>query len=184
MGFYHRKKYTGPRNVFQPRLRVNNGIGAPELRVIDDDGNQIGILPRDRALALAQEKNLDLVEISPTAKPPVAKITDYGKYFYRLQKEDRQKKAKQKTVEIKGIRLSVRIASADLATKARQTEQFLKEGHRVKIDIRLKGREKAHSDLAKTKLEEFIKMVTVPVKVEQEPKKQPWGFVMVIGKAI
>lgn len=184
MGFYRRSKRRSSQNVNLPHLRVNNTINAPELRVIDDDGNQVGILPRDRALALAQEKNLDLVEISPTAKPPVAKITNYGKYFYRLQKEERHKKAKQKTVEVKGIRLSVRIASADLATKAKQAEQFLKEGHKVKIDIRLKGREKAHSDLAKTKLEEFIKMVTVPINVEQEPKKQPWGFVMIIGKAI
>lgn len=183
MGFYHRKKYTGPRNVFQPRLRFNNAITAPELRVIDENGDQVGILPREQALLKAREKGLDLIEISPTAQPPVAKITEYGKYLYHLQKEERQKRARQKTVEVKEIRLSIRIAAADLATKARKAEQFLKEGHKIKIDIRLKGREKAHADLAKIKLEEFVKTITTPVKFEQEIKKHPWGFAMVIGKA-
>ncbi len=129
---------------------------------------------------MAKAQALDLVEISPKAVPPVVKIMDFGKYQYQKSREDRQNKSKQKKSDIKGIRLGVRTDEHDLNFKKNQAEKFLTKGSKVKVEIMLKGREKAHQDLARKNLEDFIKTITIPNKIEQEIKRYPGGFNVII----
>ncbi len=142
----------------------------------------MGILYSEKAIELAKQKGLDLVEISPTAKPPVCKIIDYGKYKYKQAKKEQKQKSKQKEIEIKGIRIGLSTSSHDLEYKAKQAKKFLNQGNKLKIEIKLKGREKAHRDLAKEKLNNFLEIISTNYKVEQEPKKNPMGLIMVISK--
>ena len=138
-------------------------------------------MPPFEALRLAQEQELDLVEVAPLAKPPVCRIMDYGKFQYQQAKIERTSKAKQKKVEMKGIRIGIRTDSHDLEFKRDQAEKFLKKGDKVKAEIILKGREKAHQDLARTTLEDFIKMINVPYSTEQPVKRFPGGFNAIIA---
>lgn len=140
----------------------------------------MGVMPPMEAVKIAKEKSLDLVEIAPKAQPPVCKIMDFGKYQYQKSKEERLSKAKQKKTEIKGVRIGVRTDEHDLVFKKDQAEKFLKKGNKVKIEIILRGREKAHQDLARTNLEEFIKTIALPYKIEQEIKRFPGGFNVII----
>lgn len=133
------------------------------------------------AINIAKEQMLDLVEIAPKAVPPVCKIMDFGKYQYQKSKEERQNKSKQKKTDIKGIRISARIDDHDLDFKKNQTEKFLKKGDKVKIEVILKGREKAYQDLARRSLLDFIHSLAIPYKVEQEIKKFPRGFNILIA---
>lgn len=133
----------------------------------------------------AGERGLDLIEIVPNAKPPVAKIMDYGKYLYREAKEDRKQKAKQKKDEMKTIRLTAKIGPHDMQTKAVQASEFIKEGLKVRIELVLRGREKYQKtihDLSRKKVENFIKIISVPTKTIQEIKKEPRGFSAIIMK--
>ena len=167
------------------KLRINNQITAPELRVADETGKQIGVISRDEALKLAQERGLDLVEVAPMAKPPVARIMDYGKFLYREEKEERKQRAKQKKDTLKIVRLSLNAGLNDLMTKAKRADEFLNDGFRLQIDLVLKGRakyQKTFSDLGKKKTEEFIKLITVPTKIISELKKQPRGWSITIVK--
>ena len=142
----------------------------------------MGILDSQKAIELAQEKGLDLVEIAPTATTPVCKITDYGKYKYKESKKKQKEKTKQKEVEIKGVRIGLSTSTHDLGYKAKQSEKFLKQGNKLRIEIKLRGREKAHIDLAKQKLNDFLEMLLVKYKVEQEVKRNPMGMIMTIAK--
>lgn len=146
------------------------------MRVVDEDGKQLGIMPPQKALDIARENQLDLVEISPKAVPPVCKIMDFGKYQYQKSREDRQNKAKQKKVNIKGIRIGVRTDAHDLNFKKNQADKFLKKGNKVKLEIVMHGREKAHQDIARKNLIDFMKTISVPYKLEQEVKRFPGGF--------
>ncbi len=137
-------------------------------------------MPLEEAFRMTQEKGLDIVEVAANIRPPVCRIIDYGKYIYQQEKKTKQQKSKQ--TEVKGVRLSFGIAKNDMELKARQAEKFLNQGHKVKIEIILRGREKAHPEVAKEKLEEFIKLLDIPTKIEQEPKKYPRGLTMVISK--
>ncbi|MDP1890105.1 MAG: translation initiation factor IF-3, partial [Gemmatimonadaceae bacterium] len=142
----------------------------------DETGQQIGIMSREEALKLAQGKKLDLVEVAPMAKPPVARIMDYGKHIYREEKEERKQRAKQKKDTSKIIRISLNTGSNDLKIKAEKTDVFLKEGLKVQVELVLKGRakyQKTFSDLGKQKVENFLKLITVPIKTISELKKQP-----------
>lgn len=159
---------------------MNQQIQISPIRLIDERGQNLGIVETGKALSLAREKGLDLIELAPFAKPPVCRIMDFGKYQYKQSAH--KKKDKPKKIEVKGIRLSLKIGLHDLATKARQAAKFLNRGHRVKIEMRLRGREKAHFDLAKEKLEQFIRLIPLEVKFEQEIKRQPNGFNLVIAK--
>jgi translation initiation factor IF-3 len=134
-----------------------------------------------RAVEIAKEKTLDLVEIAPKAVPPVCKIMDFGKYQYQKSREERQNKAKQRKVDIKGIRIGVRTDDHDLDFKKNQAEKFLKKGHKVKIEIIMRGREKAHQDLARRNLVDFLKTISVPYKTEQDLKRFPGGFNIIIA---
>ena len=159
--------------------------------VIDDDGKQLGLLKFEDALNLATEKDLDLVEVSPHLKPPVCKIMDYGKYLYKLAKQKRHQNAKIKKTETKALRISARAEKHDLGFKAKNAVKFLKNGDRVKIDMVLKGREKAHLDLATEKMENFLNIISEISKTnketedreiikEQAIKKTPQGLNIVI----
>ncbi|MFH1990393.1 MAG: translation initiation factor IF-3 [Patescibacteria group bacterium] len=167
------------------KFKINNQITAPELRVADADGQQIGIMSRDEALKLAKEKGLDLIEFAPMAKPPVARIIDYGKFAYREEKEDRKQKAKQKKETLKIVRLGLNAGSNDLKTKAKKAEGFLDEGLKVQVELMLKGRakyQKTFSDLGKRKVEDFLKLLSMPIKIISELKKQPRGWNVTIVK--
>lgn len=151
----------------------------------DETGAQVGVMSREEALKLAQEKNLDLIEVAPMAKPPVARLMDYGKYLYREEKEERKQKSKQKKDVLKTIRISLNTGLNDLKIKAEKTDEFLKEGLRVQVELVLRGRakyQKTFSDLGKQKIEDFLKLISVPVKVVSELKKQPRGLNITITK--
>ena len=153
-------------------LFINEHIRDKEVRVIGEDGEQLGIMsPRD-AMKLAEEAGLDLVKIAPTAKPPVCKIVDYGKYRYELARKEKEAKKKQKIVEIKEIRLSPNIDTNDLNTKINAARKFLEKGNKVKVTLRFRGREMAHMNASKHILDDFaeslsdIAVVDKPAKVE------------------
>lgn len=152
----------------------------PEVRVIDEKGGQLGVMPTFQALNLARERGLDLVEVAEKTNPPVCKMIDFGKLLY--QKEKQSRGAKPHRVEIKGIRMTLKIAPHDLEIKAKKAEEFLTKGDRVRIEIILKGREKAFGDLAKTKLAAFKNYIKMPVKIDQPITKDPRGFYMLLSK--
>jgi translation initiation factor IF-3 len=163
------------------KTRTNNQIRVPEVRVIDEDGSQLGVMATSEALALAQERGLDLVEVSPQAKPPVTKLVNYDKLRYHQKKLEQQQKKKLKRVELKIIRLSVRIGEHDMQVKARQTEKFLAEGHKVKVDLMLRGREQAFADLGFQSIRKFLTFV--PNHEVEVPESRQGKFLSVIIKA-
>ena len=127
--------------------RINEMIRVREVRLIDEEGNQLGIVPTPEALRMAKDKGLDLVEVSPNANPPVCKILDYGKYRFEQEKKLRDAKKNQKVLKLKEIRMQPKIGSGDLDTKAKHIQEFLDEGDKVKVTIRFRGRELAHTEL-------------------------------------
>ena len=144
-------------------------IRVREVRLIDDEGNQKGIVPTLEALKLAKEKDLDLVEVSPNANPPVCKILDYGKYRFEQEKKLRESKKNQKVLKLKEIRMQPKIGPGDLDTKAKHVQDFLDEGDKVKVTIRFRGRELAHTELGYDVLNEVLKRLTSAYVVEKAP---------------
>ena len=144
-------------------------IRVREVRLIDDEGNQKGIVPTLEALKLAKEKDLDLVEVSPNANPPVCKILDYGKYRFEQEKKLRESKKNQKVLKLKEIRMQPKIGPGDLDTKAKHVQEFLDEGDKVKVTIRFLGRELAHTELGYDVLNEVLKRLTSAYVVEKAP---------------
>ena len=151
-------------------MSINEEIRDGELRVIDSDGAQLGIMSSSEALELAFSKNLDLVKIAPQAKPPACKIMDYGKYKFELAKKEKEAKKKQKVIEVKEIRLSLAIDTHDFDTKAGHAIKFLKSGDKVKVSIRFRGREMAHTNLGFGVMERFAQSCTEVATVEKTPK--------------
>lgn len=164
-------------------MRINQQIRTPKVRLIDEKGEQIGIVETKRAFAITRKKGLDLVEVAPNANPPVCKILDYGKYQYYKQKQTQKAKKKQKKREIKGIRLSLRIGKHDLEFKAKQAIKFLDQGHKVKAELMLRGREHRHLGLAKKALKDFQKLLGDDIKIEQRPHKLGSKIIMILSKA-
>jgi len=162
------------------QTRANERISAPQVRVIDAAGQQLGVMPTSQALELAQKQGLDLIEVSAKAAPPVCKIGDLGKFLYQKEKQARQHKGHK--VEIKNIRLSFNIAKNDLKMKAQQAERFLSKGDRVRTEILLRGREKAFGELARKKLVEFKENINLPLVLDQPITKQPRGFYILLSK--
>ncbi len=134
------------------------------------------------ALKIAQERGLDLIEIAPTAKPPVGKIMDFGKFKYQREKGEREHGKKQKEVEIKGLRIGFTTGKHDMELRAMQAKKFLEEGDKVRVDMRLRGREKAHTDVALQKMKDFISMIPLEINLEMPPKRFPQGFITIITK--
>ena len=149
---------------------VNEQIRGKELRIISDTGEQLGIMSSREALAIAEEKDLDLVMIAPNAKPPVCKIMNYGKYCFEQAKKAKENKKKQKTLEIKEIRLSLNIDVHDFNTKLKQAERFLKAGNKVKCSIRLRGREMGHSEMGVQTMKRFADGCAEFATIEKQPK--------------
>ena len=160
--------YTDNKNNSKGQ-RVNEMIRVREVRLIDDEGNQKGIVPTLEALKLAKEKDLDLVEVSPNANPPVCKILDYGKDRFEQEKKLRESKKNQKVLKLKEIRMQPKIGPGDLDTKAKHVQEFLDEGDKVKVTIRFRGRELAHTELGYDVLNEVLKRLTSAYVVEKAP---------------
>jgi len=140
-------------------LRINEAIRMREVRLIDGEGNQKGIVPTIEALRMAREAELDLVEIAPQAQPPVCKLLDYGKYKFDLEKKTRESRKHQKQVRIKEIRMQPKIDGHDLDFKTRHVREFLEEGNKVKVTVRFRGRELAHTELGKVVLDRILAML-------------------------
>jgi translation initiation factor IF-3 len=160
----------GPRR--DDRVRINERIRVREIRVIDDTGSQLGIMPPPQALALARSKGLDLVEISPTAVPPVCRIMDFGQYQYEQQKRARAAKKHQKVIEVKEIKFRPRVDEHDYQFKKKHIERFLSEGDKVKATIFFRGRENAHPEIGRRILERLIADLSDVGVIEAEPQKE------------
>ncbi|WP_367926106.1 translation initiation factor IF-3 [uncultured Ruthenibacterium sp.] len=163
-------------------LEINEGIRDKEVRVIDADGSQLGIMSVRDAQRKADERNLDLVKIAPQAQPPVCKILDYGKYRFELQKRDKEAKKNQKVVDIKEIRLSLNIDTNDFNTKVNQAAKFLAKGDKVKVSIRFRGREMAHTNLGLDVHKRFAEALPSAV-VEKQPKLEGRSMQMFLAPA-
>ena len=159
---------------------INEQIRDREVRVISADGEQLGIMSSREAMKLAQEAELDLVKIAPKAQPPVCKIIDYGKYKYEQTRKEKEAKKKQKTVEIKEVRMSPNIDTNDLNTKVNNARKFLEKGNKVKVTLRFRGREMAHVQQTKHILDDFAEMLRDVATVEKAPKLEGRNMSMVL----
>ena len=159
---------------------INEQIRDKEVRLIGEDGEQLGIVPGKEALRMAQEAELDLVKIAPTAKPPVCKIIDYGKYRYELARKEKEAKKKQKVIEIKEVRLSPNIDTNDLNTKMNNARKFISKGNKVKVTLRFRGREMAHMQQSKHILDDFAEKMKDVAVIEKPAKLEGRSLSMVL----
>ena len=174
---YVRRRY---RTIAREAL-INEEIRAKEMRVISADGEQLGIMSRDEALSLAEQKNLDLVCIAPKAEPPVCKILDYGKFKYDQQKKEKEAKKKQHTTQIKEIRLSTFIEEHDIMVKAKTGAKFLKDGNKLKVSLRFRGRERDYVSTGQEVMEKFAEAVSEVGVVEKKPKFEGRSLTMILS---
>ena len=159
---------------------INGQIRDKEVRVIAENGDQLGVMPVKEAMKLAQEAELDLVKIAPKAQPPVCKIIDYGKYRYELARKEKEAKKKQKTVEVKEVRISPNIDTNDLNTKVNNAKKFIAKGNKVKVTWRFRGREMAHMQQSKHILDDFAEMLAEVAVVEKPAKLEGRSMSMVL----
>ena len=159
---------------------INGQIRDKEVRVIAENGDQLGVMPVKEAMKLAQEAELDLVKIAPKAQPPVCKIIDYGKYRYELARKEKEAKKKQKTVEVKEVRISPNIDTNDLNTKVNNAKKFIAKGNKVKVTLRFRGREMAHMQQSKHILDDFAEMLAEVAVVEKPAKVEGRSMSMVL----
>ena len=165
------------------RVKINHQIKAPELRVITAEGENLGVITTAVAIAEAQKRGLDLIEISPTAVPPIAKIMDYGKYLYDEKKKQKVAKAKTVTSELKIVQVKIGTGEHDLELKAKNVSGWISEGNRVKIDLYLIGRSKyMDMNFLKERLDRIMKLITVEYKIAQDVVKGPKGLSLIIEK--
>lgn len=165
------------------REKINNQIKAKELRVIDNNDNNLGVLSFKEALSMAESLGLDLIEISPKANPPVAKIGNYGKYQYELNKKMKKMRANAVSTETKSIQIKIGTGDHDLELKAKTASKWLKEGHRIKIELYLTGRTKFMNELfLRERLERVLNFITEEYKIAENIKKGPKGLVVTIEK--
>jgi len=159
-------------------LLINEQIRDKEVRVIGEDGEQLGVMSIKEAMDLAEEAGVDLIKIAPTAKPPVCKIADYGKYKYEQMRREKEAKKKQKVIEIKEIRLSPNIDTNDLNTKANSARKFLTKGDKVKVSLRFRGREMAHMNSSKHILDDFAELLADVAVIDKAPKVEGRSMTM------
>jgi translation initiation factor IF-3 len=161
---------------------INNYIRAKEVRVIDETGKQLGVLNIFEAIELAKSKGLDLIQVTEKVEPPVCRIMEYGKYLYHLQKKEKDAKH-HKAGEVKGIRLTFGISDHDLDVRAHQAEKFLKEGNNIRLEMVLRGREKALTNFAREKINKFLDMLRklIPIKIESQIKREFRGLTMIVS---
>ena len=168
-------------NIATKETQINEEIRDKEVRVIDSDGNQLGVMPIEEALRLAEEKNTDLVKIAPQAKPPVCKIMDYGKYRFEQAKREKEAKKNQRVIEIKEVRLSLNIDTHDFETKVGHAIKFLKSGNRVKVSIRFRGREMAHPENGLVTMSKFADACSEFGTVEKPAKLEGRSMLMFLA---
>ena len=173
-------KYFFTRKGISKSTRINGQIRVPVVRLIDENEEQLGEVSIEEALKMARERELDLVEVAPLAKPPVCKILDFGKFLYRQNKIEQKHKRMQKKVEMKTIRLSLRIDEHDLDIKANAAKKFFAEGNSVKVNMMFKGREIAHENLGMEKVKAFLERVKDVSSVEAPAKRQGNSINMVL----
>ena len=178
--------------IFRPRprfgkkeiARINFNIRVPEVRVISSTGEQLGVMPTKEAIDAAKEEGLDLVEIAPSAKPPVARIMDYGKFKYEKEQKAKLARKRQHIVEVKEIKFRPKISGGDYETKKRHVERFLKAGSKVKVTIMFRGREMAHPELGRQILDRLSEDVAEYAVVEQPPKQDGRNMIMVLNSTV
>ncbi len=163
------------------KARLNHQIKAPQLRVINEDGEQIGVMKTSEALALAGQHGLDLVEVSPVANPPVAKLIDYAKYKYQQKKLEQQQKKNAKKTEVKTIWISMRISEHDMEIKANKITEFLTDGDLVRIELRMRGREQAFGDIGRQNLVKFLAYIKTPYRTEVPIKRMGGTFSVTVA---
>lgn len=168
------------KNISKENL-INEEIRDKEVRVIDNDGTQLGVMSIEDALEAANERKLDLVNISPNANPPVCKILDYGKYRYDLQKREKEAKKKQKVTSVKEIRLSTFIEAHDIQVKAKTASKFLMDGDRVKVSLRFKGREKDYASKGLDVMNQFAETVASVGTIEKKPEFEGRSLIMIVA---
>ena len=163
-------------------MMINEQIRDKEVRVIGEDGEQLGIMSAKEAQALAEEAGVDLVKIAPNAKPPVCRIVDYGKFKYEQTRKEKEAKKKQKVIEVKEVRMSPNIDTNDLNTKINAARKFLEKGDRVKVTLRFRGREMAHMTQSKYILDDFAKALEEVAVVEKAPKVEGRSLTMFLAQ--
>lgn len=163
-------------------LMINEQIRDREIRLIGEDGEQLGVMSARDAMKLAREAELDLVKIAPTAKPPVCKIIDYGKYKYELARKEKEARKKQRTIDVKEVRLSPNIEENDLNTKAGAARKFITKGDKVKVTLRFRGREMAHMQTSKHILDDFAEKLSDIAMVEKAPKLEGRSMTMFLAE--
>lgn len=169
-------------NIPRVTRLINDMVKAPNVRLIDEHGEQRGIVKTSDALAEAHEKELDLVVVAEKADPPVCKLVNYGKYKYRQNRQIQKQKAGQRKLTQKGIRLSMNMGPHDIDTRKKQAEKFLEQGHRVKVEMLLRGRERAHARRAEESIRTFTKSFSFETIIEQELKRQQNAINLIIRK--
>ncbi len=174
-------KYKKPR-VKKKLHQINEEIKASKVRLIDEDKKQLGVVPIARALEVAQEKELDLVAISPKADPPVCRLLDYGKYLYSLQKKAHEAQKLQRKVHLKEIKFTPVIGEHDIEVKLKKIKQFLEDGNKVKITIWLKGRQKRKPEMLGVMTDKIMNILTEIAEIESPPKQEKWSCHILIGK--
>ncbi len=162
-------------------MQANEAIREKEVRVVNQEGEQLGVMSSDEALKLAQSKGLDLVNIAPTAKPPVCKIMNFGKYRFELQKREKENKKNQKIINIKEVQLSPSIDTNDFNTKCRNAIKFLSKGDKVKVTVRFRGREVSHSEIGEALLKRFAEEVKEVGNVDRQPKLEGRNMTMFLS---
>lgn len=162
-------------------MMINEEIRDREVRVIGQDGEQLGIMPTAKAMELAEEAELDLVKIAPTAKPPVCKIMDYGKYRFEQAKREKEARKNQKVIEVKGVQLSATIEEHDIAVRERECIRFLQAGNKVKVSIRFRGRMITHSDVGLDVMNEFYERVKDYANMDKKPSTEGRTMTMMLS---
>lgn len=163
-------------------LQINEEIREKEVRLVDENGEQLGVVSTNKAIDMAISRKLDLVKVAPNAKPPVCRLMDYGKYKYDMEKKEKEAKKKQKVINIKELRFSPNIEDHDLNTKANRAIDFLKNGDRVKVSVRFRGREMGHTDLGREVLDKFVDLISEYGVVDKKPKMEGRSLVMFLSE--
>lgn len=174
-----------PKKPLIPHYNINGQIKSEEVRVVGDEGENLGVISTKEAMEKAQEQEVDLIEINPKARPPVVMFKDFSHFKYQKEKEARKQKAKSHVSELKGVRLSIRIGEHDLKIRRKQAEKFLNRGDKVKIELILRGRDRAQSHIAYEVVKEFAESIkeSIDIRFEQEPTRQGSRVNAIIAKA-
>lgn len=176
--------YLGGESLISKDWRINEEIRVREVRLIDDSGEQVGIVPIRDALQMATEKGIDLVEIAPGAKPPVCRLMDYGKFRYEQSKRDKEARKKQKIITVKEVKMRTRIEENDFQVKAKNAKKFLDAGDKVKVTIMFKGREISHADLGKALCVKFAEELKDIALIEKDAKVEGRNMIMILAPRV